>query len=270
MTEFKLEAEVLRNEKITSGITRLTLAAPEIAAAATPGQFVMVKAGRAGDQPLLRRPFSIHANLADGKIQLLFKTVGKGSLYLSTRRPGDYLSLVGPLGRGFALPVQAENICLVGGGMGAAPLYYLATQILAGGGKPEDLNVLLGAATASEVEALGNDFSTLGVTVFIATDDGSMGHHGLVTDLLKGKLNLAQQWSVFSCGPQPMMRAIASYCLEKRWPCQVSLETMMACGISACLGCAVASSYDYQTANNKAYLHVCKDGPVFAAGDVAW
>lgn len=270
MTEIKLEAEVLRNEKITTEITRLTLLAPEISTSAGAGQFVMIKAGLDGNPPLLRRPFSIHDILPGGKIKILFKKVGRGTLYLSKCQPGDSLSLVGPLGRGFSLPAQPANICLIGGGMGIAPLFCLAKQLLAAGLNPAAVKVLLGSATASEINVLNSDFRTLGVSVFNATDDGSNGHHGLVTDLLHDKLTSAQHWHIFSCGPHPMMKAIARYCLEKNWPCQVSLETMMACGISACLGCAIPSSSDYKSDNDKPYLHVCKDGPVFAAGDVAW
>ena len=270
MTEIKLEAEVLRNEKISGNISRLTLLAPEIAAAANAGQFVMIKASLDSGPPLLRRPFSIHNTLASGKIQILFKAIGKGTLYLSKCRTGDTLSLIGPLGRGFALPAQPENICLVGGGMGIAPLFYLAKQLLDCNTKPEAIKILLGAASASEINVLENNFIALGATVFTATDDGSAGHHGLVTDLLKGKLNHDQQWSVFCCGPHTMMKAVSKYCLDKTWPCQVSLETLMACGISACLGCAIRSSSDSKADIDKTYLHVCKDGPVFAAGDVAW
>jgi dihydroorotate dehydrogenase electron transfer subunit len=270
MTEIKTEANVLRNEKITGDICRLTLHAPAIAATAIAGQFVMVKAGLACDPPLLRRPFSIHNVSPDGNIQLLFKSVGKGTIYLAKCRNGDTLSLVGPLGRGFTLPVQPKNICLVGGGMGIAPLFYLARQLLAKNTRAEDIQILLGAATASEIKTLESDFNSLGVSVFSATDDGSTGHHGLVTDLLRDNLDHNQQWNIYSCGPHPMMKAVATYCSEKKWPCQVFLETLMACGISACLGCAIRSSSSFAANNEKSYLHVCKDGPVFKAGDVSW
>ncbi|MCK4839855.1 MAG: dihydroorotate dehydrogenase electron transfer subunit, partial [Desulfobulbaceae bacterium] len=130
--------------------------------------------------------------------------------------------------------------------------------------------VFLGAATASEIKVLQNDFAGLGgLTVLVATDDGSTGHHGLVTELLTDNLDQAGNWQVYSCGPHPMMKAVASYCFARNWSCQVSLETLMACGISACLGCAIRGS-GQGVDSNKPYLHVCKDGPVFAAGDVAW
>ena len=153
--------------------------------------------------------------------------------------------------------------------MGAAPLFYLAKEILRSKIDHRVIQVLLGCATASEITVLQKDFATLGVAVSVATDDGSLGHHGLVTELMTSKLDQNEKWKVYSCGPHPMMKAIAGYCLKKSWPCQVSLETLMACGISACLGCAIRGSGQVAD-NSKPYLHVCKEGPVFEAGEVAW
>lgn len=269
MAAVKLEAEVLHNEKITEDICRLTLSAPGIVEAASAGQFVMVRASDNFDQPLLRRPFSIHQVSEDGRIQILFKIVGKGTAFLATRKKGDALNLVGPLGKGFALPSQPANICIIGGGMGGAPLFYLTKQILRHQGDHSQVMVFLGAASAGEVANLRKDFADLGVKVLVATDDGSDGHHGLVTELMASNLDHNEKWTVFSCGPHPMMKAIASYCLKRSWPCQVSLETLMACGISACLGCAIRASGQINDVA-KPYLHVCKDGPVFEAGEVAW
>lgn len=270
MSERKIAAELVRKEQITSDIFRLTLQVPEIASAAAPGQFVMLKAGIGHGPPLLRRPFSIHNVSIEGTIQILFKVVGGGTFYLSERQPGEILSVVGPLGRGYVLPGQGANVCLVGGGMGIAPLFYLARKLLSSKIKAGDIKVLIGAASAVEIKSLELDFSALGPAVFTATDDGSTGHHGLVTDLLSDKLESDRHWLIYSCGPQPMMRAVATDCLRKNRPCQVSMETMMACGISACLGCAIPSSFAYAAEKNRPYLHVCKDGPVFEAGDVKW
>jgi dihydroorotate dehydrogenase electron transfer subunit len=269
MTAIKFEAEVLRNEKITEDICRLTMLAPAIAEEAGAGQFVMVKASKDSGAPLLRRPFSIHQATANGHLQILFKILGKGTAFLSNCQVGESLSLVGPLGTGFSLPNQPTNICIIGGGMGIAPLFYLTKQLLHSDIEHKAIKVFLGGATARDIAGLQNDFATLGVTVSIATDDGSAGHHGLVTDFLTDNLDQAENWQVYSCGPHPMMKAIAGFCLEKRWPCQVSLETLMACGIGACLGCAIRGSGQV-TDNSKPYLHVCKEGPVFEAGAVAW
>jgi dihydroorotate dehydrogenase electron transfer subunit len=264
------DAKVLRNEQIATDIFRITMQAESIAEAASPGQFVMVKAmEKIADPPLLRRPFSIHQATSNGRLQILFKKLGKGTEFLASRQPGDVLNLLGPLGRGFSLPEQPANICLIGGGMGGAPLFYLAKQLSLNLSAGSKLKVLLGAASAKELVVLQKDFASLGASVDTATDDGTAGHHGLVTELLDKVIPPAEKWQVFTCGPHPMMKAIAVYCLEKAWPCQVSLETLMACGISACLGCAVPSARQLLD-SNEPYLHVCKDGPVFEAEEVAW
>lgn len=270
MTAIKYEAELLRTEKLTDGIYRITLLAPDIAKLASPGQFIMVKADNNLSTPLLRRPFSIHQVSADGHLQILFKVVGNGTAFLSNRKPGEVLSLVGPLGRGFSYPENPANICLVGGGVGVAPLYYLAQKLmLEHNDKINDVQVFLGAATASEIVFIQNEFINLGFNkVFVATDDGSSGHHGFVTELLAAELEQDRTWHLYCCGPHPMMKVVANYCRKMAWPCQVSLETIMACGVAACLGCAIRGSK--KGLNVGQYLHVCKEGPVFEAGEVGW
>ncbi len=270
MMPIKCEAELLGNEKIAGDTWRITLSAPALARGAGPGQFVMVKGGKGANPPLWRRPFSIHQVIDNERIQLLIKAVGTGSEFIVSRRPGETLSLVGPLGRGFTLPEHAENICVIGGGVGAAPLFYLTSQLLARSTKPDTIKVFLGGATAADIQVLEKDFSGLGAVVLVATDDGSAGHHGLVTELLFHDLDPAMQWRVYSCGPQPMMKSVARYCLDKNWPCQVSLETLMACGISACLGCVVRGTGQTDLDGGGPYLHVCKEGPVFGAGEIRW
>lgn len=269
MTALQVKAEVVRREGLARDMVRLTLAAPDIAAQARPGQFMMLKATERMD-PLLRRPFSIHQTTSSGLVQILFKVVGKGSRFLAERKTGDCLDVIGPLGHGFSLPVNPNAaICIVGGGIGCAPLYFLSKLLL--NERPScRLQVYLGATTAKELEKIRGDFEDLGVKVFASTDDGSLGYHGFITDLVAASLDKGQRWQFYSCGPYPMMNKVANYCASEKWPCQVSLETMMACGISACLGCTVRSSAARFTASNKEFLHVCKDGPVFDSGDVAW
>lgn len=262
MNQFQLQAEIVRQEQVGPQIFRMTLRAPEIAATARAGQFVMVQVTE-GRDPLLRRPFSIHQATGDGLMQLLFKVLGKGTAIMAAMTPGRAVNLVGPLGRGFDQTGE-DAVCLVGGGMGMAPLYFLAGTLLRQARVPR-LIVLLGARTANEVKQLSGDFQELGIEVNLATDDGSLGHHGSVVDLLSMRLATESKWSVCTCGPHPMMKAVASDCRQHGRRCQVSLETMMACGISACLGCAVMAA-DL----SGPYLHVCKDGPVFDASEVAW
>ncbi len=264
MNQFQCQAEIVRMEHLTSDIVRMTLQAPDIAACAIPGQFIMVKAGE-GCDPLLRRPFSIHQVIGNGRVQILFKVLGKGTRLLAGMRAGMALNLVGPLGRGFSLESR-EGFCLVGGGMGIAPLYFLARE-LQRLSRPPQLVVLLGARTAAELAQLAEDFRELGVReLHLATDDGSLGHHGYVAELIPRQLGRGgDDWQLCACGPHPMLQAVAKEAKSLSCPCQVSLETMMACGISACLGCAIP-----RAGLSGAYLHVCKDGPVFDAKEVAW
>jgi dihydroorotate dehydrogenase electron transfer subunit len=269
MTSYQLNTKILRREELAPGIVRLTLDAPEIAARAKAGQFLMVKASGSDGVPLLRRPFSIHQTSANGRIQLLFKVLGQGTAYLAGRQKGDILEVVGPLGQGFSLPTESAAVCVIGGGLGMAPLFFLVKNMLRYKSATQ-IKVLLGAATAKEVATLKNDFAELGTDPEIATDDGTMGHRGFVTDLLPKSLRQEQPWQVYTCGPNPMMCKVAAYCAVRLWPCQASLETVMACGISACLGCTVRSSREKEKNSGRPFLHVCKDGPVFAAGDLAW
>ncbi|NTW88885.1 MAG: dihydroorotate dehydrogenase electron transfer subunit [Desulfobulbaceae bacterium] len=269
MKAHKIKAELIRKELLAEDIVRLTLRAPEIAAEASPGQFVMVKSSN-GITPLLRRPFSIHLSGENEWVQILFKIVGKGSGFLAERGVGDIVDIVGPLGQGFAMPLlSCRNVCVVGGGMGIAPLFFLVRELLKC--RPEiHLKLYVGAAKASELRILLADFSGLGIEASIATDDGSLGYSGYVTDLLRSSLDRNQEWQFYTCGPQPMMSKVVEFCELGKWPCQVSLETMMACGISACLGCTVRSSPQKALVDSRPFVHVCKDGPVFNSGDVEW
>jgi dihydroorotate dehydrogenase electron transfer subunit len=245
---------ILVNEPLTAEVFRLTAHAPEIAAAAAPGQFVMVQVSGSLD-PLLRRPFSIHSRSADGSLSLLFKVVGRGTALLAKARPGDALGLIGPFGRGFDLSAVDRPVCLVGGGMGIAPLLFLAQEL------PGRKYALLGARNYDELAPLAKAFAELGCAMQLATDDGSLGHHGFIPDLLDEVLPDVSR--VCTCGPSPMMRSTARKCYAAGVPCQVSLETHMACGLGACLGCAVPG-------RNGHYVHVCKEGPVFTTEELAW
>ncbi|MDZ7640677.1 MAG: FAD-binding oxidoreductase [Desulfurivibrio sp.] len=180
------QVTVVDKETITPEIYRLTLAAPAIAASARPGQFVMLRTG-SNPPPLLNRPFSVHWVTDDGHLGLLFKVVGEGTRRLASLQPGDVLTAVGPLGQGFTWH-NDNRPCLVGGGMGIAPLYMLARELLASGQQPSAIDLLLGARCRAEVAVLRDDFAALGLSPQIATDDGSLGHAGLVPELLEALL----------------------------------------------------------------------------------
>lgn len=246
-------SRILANEPLTAEVFRLTVHAPEIAAAASPGQFVMVQVSSSLD-PLLRRPFSIHSRGADGSISLLFKVIGKGTALLAQAKPGDEIDLLGPLGKGFACAADLP-VCLIGGGMGIAPLLFLAQEL------PGRKHALLGARNREELAPLAKQFAELGCAVQLATDDGSLGHHGFIPDLLEAVLPDVSR--VCACGPQPMLRGVASKCRQAGTPCQVSVETHMACGMGACLGCVLPGAGGGQ-------VHVCTDGPVFNAEELTW
>ncbi len=236
----------------------LWLAARDIARRATPGQFVMVRCGE-GYDPLLPRAFSIY-RVRDGdrgpEIGLLFEVVGRGTAWLARRRPGDELALFGPLGHGFSVRPAAQNLLLVGGGIGVAPLVWLADEQVARG---RTVTMLLGARTAAKIypaELLPPE-----VEVLTATDDGSAGHPGPVTDLLPEYAGWADQ--VLACGPTAMFRSMAAQlrAIQYRRSCQVLLEEHMACGTGICYSCAV------ETRRHGMKL-VCKDGPRFELRDV--
>lgn len=259
MAEFQEKSTVKNREELTPEVIRLTLRAPRISAAALPGQFVMVRVGE-GLDPLLRRPFSIHRVHADSTLSLLFKVVGKGTRLLAGISPGATVNLIGPLGKGFNLHPRG-SFCMIGGGMGIAPLYFLAQKFRQAGYGKNNQPVLLGAQTQAELLLLGEEFRELGYSVLTATDDGSLGHQGFVTELLDEILLQVQQ--VYVCGPMPMMRIVALKCRDAGVACQVSLEAHMACGLGACLGCTFPAS-------GGGYIHVCKDGPVLLAEEVTW
>jgi dihydroorotate dehydrogenase electron transfer subunit len=251
-------AEILKKEILSPDIYRLTFHAPEIASKAKPGQFVMLRINDSYD-PLLRRPFSIHQATANGNIQLLIKKLGKGTEILSLKEPGMEFDIIGPLGNGFSIK-QEKNIFLAGGGLGVAPLLFLSKYIIQNTGA-ERLRLFIGMANKTDLGSLKTDFSNIGIEPFIATDDGSVGHHGLITELIQKTLKTGH-WKGYSCGPYPMLRALSQLCNNLEWELQVSMETIMACGIGVCLGCSIDSQ--------KKLLHVCKHGPVFNHKEVDW
>ncbi len=260
MQAYRDLAEIVRREQIGEDIYRFTVKAPDIAAASRAGQFVMVHTGQ-GYDPLLRRPFSVHQVAAEGLVQILLKVVGKGTGSIASMEVGRKMDMLGPFGRGFSIGEENHHV-LVGGGVGIAPLIFLAKKILRKN-EPSDIRVLLGAGTGDEIATLKDDFESMGLEVSVTTEDGTLGSQGLVTELM-ADLQQEKPVMIYGCGPYPMLHAVAGICRGNNWSCQVSLETMMACGLAACLGCAV------MRADMNGYVHVCKDGPVFDVDDVAW
>ncbi len=260
MSQYQEKATVVRVEQLSIDNIRLTLECPDIARVARPGQFVMIRTGT-GKDPLLRRPFSIHQTISQGNIQIYFKVVGRGTEILAHVKKGEVISVFGPLGNGFRI-AESAPACLVGGGLGIAPMLFLAKKICQIKKDSSQDLIILGGRTASEVEPLVEDFQQLGIQIAVSTDDGSYGQRGFVTDIFTGH-DLPVGCAVYCCGPEPMMARISSLCKARAFPCQVSVESVMACGMGACLGCS-------KPTKSGSYVHVCLDGPIFDSEDMAW
>jgi dihydroorotate dehydrogenase electron transfer subunit len=248
------------NEPLADHIWLMGIKSTEIAAAAVPGQFVTIRI-REGLEPLLRRPFSI-CGTKDGRILVLYKIIGAGTRIMASRKRGEKVSVLGPLGTGFNLPASRQKPLIVGGGIGIAPLCFLAQRL-----GSMAVSILLGATSAKELIPL-EDMDIGLSAVSVATDDGSKGHHGVVTDLLKSCLDgqsTGNKQSVYACGPTPMLRKVAEMTLG-RIPCQVSLEAVMACGVGACQGCVVKAA----PKKGRTWYRVCKEGPVFQIDQIDW
>ena len=262
---FFQEIPIKEIESITPEVFRLSFQSKEIARKAQPGQFVMVHPKRFME-PLLPRPFSIH-RVQGNRIDLLIRKAGQGTRQLGGLRPGEVLEIKGPLGRGFRLDSEKVPL-LVAGGIGVAPLVFLAERLVNMKRKRSVAPPELFIGAGSKKELLGlREFREMGIRVRTATEDGSFGRQGLVTELLAGmSAKGLDRATIYTCGPQGMLRAVASWAVVRNVPCQVSLEARMACGMGACLGCSVARHTD----NGRSYAKVCQDGPVFLAGEVDW
>jgi len=263
MKQFR--AKILSNQKIAPDHYVLSFKNPKITKETRPGQFFNIRVSDCCS-PLLRRPFGAH-KINKGAIEILYKVVGKATRILSARQEGETLDIIGPLGNGFQTDVPSrdsgypglEKVILIAGGHGVAPLYALAKVV------PAEI-ILIGAKTKAHV-VCEKDFKKLGCKVRVATEDGTKGHKGLITDLLKKNIDRqtgkpANRLTVYACGPKPMLKEIARLVFRHDIPCQVSLEEYVACGIGTCLGCAIKVRSGYKL--------ICKDGPVFDAKEVVW
>ncbi|MDR3644035.1 MAG: dihydroorotate dehydrogenase electron transfer subunit [Clostridia bacterium] len=248
---------VLLRRELAKGVIELWITCPN-AVNAAPGQFV----GILCEGMPLRRPLSIcRTDERNHAFCVVFEVRGAGTQWLAARGKGELLDVLGPLGSGFDLSgCESKSAVFVGGGIGAPPLLAAAQRF----GSRAD--VLLGFRTAASVILL-RDFAGTGAHVFIATDDGSAGHRGLVTELLGARLDRAPCDIVYACGPKPMLSAAAEIAAAHGVRCQVSLEERMACGVGACLCCA---SKIRDASGGEHYRHVCKDGPVFEADQVVF
>ena len=260
MSQHQEKATIIKFEQLSDANIRLTLYSPLIAEFAKPGQFVMIQTG-IGRDPLLRRPFSLHQTSSNGQIQIYLKNVGRGTNILAHSKVDEILDVFGPLGRGYTIHKDRPAF-LVGGGLGIAPLLFLAKSLYRSSKDNRQDLVILGGRTTGEVEPLVDDFKQFGIRVHCATDDGSYGMKGFVTDILNSEM-FPENTEVYACGPDPMLARVFQICKENQAGCQVSVETVMACGMGACLGCNIP-------AKDGTYTHVCIDGPVCNAEELIW
>jgi dihydroorotate dehydrogenase electron transfer subunit len=272
---WQTQAEVLENVLLARGTYRIRLHAPSIAHAILPGQFLMLRPGRSND-PLLGRPFAVYD--AEGPaIDVVYLVVGRGTAALAEARPGDRLSAWGPLGNGFGpAPEPAGPVVFAAGGIGQTPFLALAKWWLgtatyggrdAGPGRATAATMLYGVRTAALAAGV-EDFQRAGVAVELATDDGTAGRRGFVTDLLSDRLERGERPAkVVGCGPPMMLAALAKLAGRHGLDCDVSLENHMACGFGACFSCVAPVR---QGDGSIDLRRVCVDGPVFTSGEVAW
>lgn len=252
--------------------------APELARTIVPGQFFMVRP-LTGSDPLLGRPFALFDVFNDSAgqpagVEFGFVTVGKLTTLMSQWQAGDQISLWGPHGNGFPVPECRHLIC-VAGGIGQTPFLAVvreALQLASYGGSdrvvtvpPQRVSLCYGVRSAKLLAGL-DEFRIPGLDLQVATDDGSTGHHGFVTELLSACLSKERDGvHVYCCGPEPMMKAVAKLCTTQSVPCWLSLETPMACGFGACFSCVTKvrepdGSWDYR--------RTCVEGPVFRAEEL--
>ena len=255
------KCKVVSHTEIGAGYRYLVLEAPKMAEELEPGQFVHVRVP-ALEMSALRRPFSVF-DAEDAKVTVLYKTVGRGTAALNAAKAGDAIAVEGPLGHGFPLKCGGVPL-LVGGGYGVAPLHFLAKRFVAAAGLPRP-KVFIGGRTKDDLLALDH-FEKLGVEVKVATNDGSAGAKGLVTDPLDDELielkHKGVDFELFACGPDPMLKAVAMRATgsgSKGW---ISMDRHMICGVGACYACIQKTV--------RGNSRCCIEGPVFAAEDLVW
>ena len=270
---------VVENVQLACNTFRVRFQCPQIARRIVPGQFVMVRLSNL-DDPLLGRPFALYDTVLSSSgepvgLDLVYLVGGKLTKRLAELLPGQRLDVWGPLGNGFD-PRPIDHLIMVAGGIGQTPFVALGQEYRGRrryGDPPRDVSpsskvtLCYGARTADLLAGV-EDFQRIGVDVRVSTDDGTRGHHGLVTDLVRNVLSAADTpHRIVCCGPEPMMEAVSKMAIRAGVSCQVSLETPMACGIGICFTC-VAKVRD--ESGGWDYKRTCVEGPVFDASDVRW
>ncbi len=255
------KATIISHKPAGRGYYRLLLSVPEAAAAALPGQFVMLRVTENMD-PLLARPFGISSIHSKSAVEIVYRVVGRGTSLLTGMKAGHALGLLGPLGRGFPLPAKGTTPVLVAGGSGFPPLHFLAQH--AGSGA----HLFIGSKNKECLppEGILKSYRDIIAKMHIATEDGSRGSRGMTTDILNAFLKKVEHKThlvIYACGPHAMLAAVGRVAAEHRIPCYVSMEERMACGLGACMGCSIPM-------RDGGYKRACKEGPVFESGEIEW
>lgn len=253
------KAKLIKKIQLKEDLFQFDVEQKEMAELAKPGQFLEIRVAE-GIEPLLRRPISIYnVDKEKGFVSFIFQVKGKGTKILATRKEGEEIDIIGPLGYGTFDIVENEKVAIIGGGIGTFPLHELAKNLK---GKSE-VDVYLGFRN-KEAVVLEEEFKKVSDRLVITTDDGSYGTSGFAINVLKEDVRMGKIDRIYACGPLPMLKAVRELSIQEKIPCQISLEEKMGCGIGACLGCAVKVIKD----EKERYGHVCKEGPVFYATDV--
>lgn len=254
-TSREFDSEVLSVEPIMGDAILLTVGAPaSIVAQLRPGQFFNIMTRFSGSfDPLLRRPYSVYrAHIQTSSLTFLVRPFGRGSAWLAERAPAERLAMLGPLGNSFTIPGRAQRLLMIAGGVGVAPLVMLSDDAV---NQKRDVVFVMGAA--DEAGLLAPSELSSNIEYIVATDDGSRGHHGLATEVIRDYVTWADE--IYACGPEPMYRTLRSVVdplrINRHPRTQISVERGMACGVGACLGCVVETT--------RGVTASCVKGPVF-------
>ncbi|NTW05278.1 MAG: dihydroorotate dehydrogenase electron transfer subunit [Peptococcaceae bacterium] len=256
---FNSKYEIEENYQVFPGHYLMAFKSLDIARTALPGQFLHIRCYQ-GTEPILRRPLSIHSiNKEKNLVYILYRVCGRGTGLLSGMKAGEMLDVLGPLGNGFTMPKNDEKIVLMGGGIGAAPLFFLLEEIKTHFDKRIDkVSVFLGAANSDLI--VGKEkINKMGFSGYYATDDGSSGFKGTVIDLFETIWTEGSPDRIYACGPSPMFRSLAE-AADKNARIEVSVEEHMGCGLGVCLSCVCKVAGPGTSTEN---AHICVDGPVF-------
>jgi len=254
------EGEIESNISLDDGYYKVKFYVPEITKKAQAGQFVHIKIAQLADR-ILRRPFSICNVSETGLLTVLYKVVGQGTEQLAKLKAGDVCNLMGPLGKSYSIPSKDEISVMIAGGYGAASTFMLAKKSLKSG------YLLLGARSKKDL-ILVDEYEKEGVTVLVSTEDGTVGHKGLVTELINDLIekNSDKKLKFYACGPMGMLMAVGKQLLKLGIDSELSLDHLMCCGVGACFACVIKVK-----ANNEdgwRYARTCNEGPIFNASEV--